>query len=223
MNEPVSASQLGELLGDRVPHVSTLSSAALTLTDSVRRLLDMAVRTDVDDEARRAAADAIDAVTAALALKQRQPLIALVRHDDGRLENLTQAGAGRLNPRAPKLTFEPHPVAERGAFEPVEVTAHCTLDASFSGPPERAHGGAVATLFDEVLGVAATAAGATGMTAGLEVRYRGGTPLGVPLRVVAHCVRRDGRKSFASGELMSGDVVVAEATAVFVGPRVNSG
>ena len=214
---PISAWQLGERLGGRVPNASTVSAAELDLVDATRDLLDAVVQTDADDATRESAAAQIRSVASTLRARTRDAVIVLVRHDDGRLENLTQAGSGRLNARALPLTFDPlPPPAPAGTLAPVEVVAHCTLDASHSGAPARAHGGVVATMFDEALGVAATAAGASGLTGSIEMRFRRATPLGVPLRVTARCTERAGRKSYASGALWHGDVLLAEATAVFV-------
>lgn len=216
-----SASLLGELLGDRLPPASSVSGAAVDLADAARDLLDAVVGTDVDDATRARLAAVVRGVAAELRRARREPLIVLVRRPDGRIDNLTQAGCGPLNPRAPELRFEPFPPPPDagGPFRPVEIVGHCTLDDSFGGGPGRAHGGAVATLFDEALGRANVAAGLSGMTVALEVRFRAGAPLGTPLVVSARCDRVDGRKRFCSGELRAGDTLVAEATAVYVTER----
>ena len=216
-----SAMRLGELLGDRVPPASSIGAHAVELADAARDLLDAVVATDVDDDTRARVAREIRGLAETLRTRRREPVIVLVRTEDGRLDNLTQAGNGLLNPRAPALRFEPFPpLPPPGApFRPVEVVGHCTLDASFGGGPSRAHGGAVATVLDEALGRAGAAAGATGLTVALEVRFRAGVPLGVPLRVTARCDRVDGRKRFASGEVRHGDAVLAEAVAVSVAER----
>lgn len=216
-----SASRLGELLGDRVPPASSVPAEAVKLAAAARDLLDAVVSTDVDDATRADVAAALRSAAAALRARRRDPVIVLVREPDGRVNNLTQAGCGPLNPRAPVLRFEPFPPPPvAGApFRPVEIVGHCTLDASFGGGPGRAHGGAVATLLDEALGRANDAAGLSGMTVALEVRFRAGTPIGVPLRVTARCDRVEGRKRFGSGELWAGDTLLAEATAVYVTER----
>ena len=216
-----SAARLGEMLGDRVPPASSIGVDAVELADAARDLLDAVVGTDVDDETRARCAREIRALSDRLRTLRRDPVIMLVRTEHGRLENLTQAGNGPLNPRAPVLRFGPFPAppASDEPFLPVEVVGWCTLDASFGGGPSRAHGGAVAALLDESLGRAATAAGVSGLTVALEVRFRAGAPLGVPLRVTARCDRVDGRKRFASGELWDADTLVADATAVYVSER----
>ena len=212
-----SAALLGELLGEQVPSVASIPPEAIALADAARDLMDAVVATDVDPDVRRRAAAAIAEIAATLRTRRRVPVIVLVREADGRLNNLTQAGNGPLNPRAPVLRFAPFPPRSPDApFHPVEVVGECTLDASFGGGPGRAHGGVIATLFDEALGRANTAAGLYGMTVALEVRFRAGAPLDAPLRVTARCDRVDGRKRFSSGELWDGDTLVAEATAVYV-------
>lgn len=216
-----SAALLGELLGARVPPAASISDAALDLAAAARDLLDAVVTTDVDDDTRARLAETLRVVATELRARRRDPLLVLVREPDGRLNNLTQAGNGPLNPRAPELRFAPFPSlpAPGAPFRPVEVEAHCTLDASFGGGPGRAHGGVVATLLDEALGRANAAAGLSGMTVAIEIRFRAGAPLGVPLRVTARCDGVDGRKRFSSGEVWHGATLVAEATAVYVAER----
>lgn len=213
-----SAARLGEVLGERVPPASSISSAAVDLAAAARELLDAVVATDVDDARREEVAATLRDVAAALRERRRDPLVVLVREPDGRVNNLTQAGSGPLNPRAPALRFAPFPPppAAGTPFRSVEIEGRCTLDASFGGGPGRAHGGAVATLFDEALGRANLAAGLTGLTVALEIRFRAGTPLGVALRLTARCDRVEGRKRFSTGELWCDDTLVAEASAVYV-------
>lgn len=216
-----SASLLGELLGDRVPPASSVSDAAVDLADAARDLLDAVVATDVDDATRVRLASVLRDVASELNVARREPVIVLVRNPDGRLDNLTQAGCGPLNPRAPALRFEsfPPPPDPDAPFRSVEVVGRCTLDVSFGGGPGRAHGGVVATIMDEALGRANVAAGVAGMTVAMEVRFRSGASLGAALRVTARCDRIEGRKRFSSGELWQAETLVAEATAVYVTER----
>jgi predicted thioesterase len=70
-----------------------------------------------------------------------------------------------------------------------------------------------------VLGVAVLVSGATGMTVALSVSLTAGTPFGVPVDFVARYTGSEGRKSFASGEVVVDGKVTVEATAIFVGER----
>jgi acyl-coenzyme A thioesterase PaaI-like protein len=81
-----------------------------------------------------------------------------------------------------------------------------------------AHGGAIATLFDSLLGY--TAAKLTGSpyqrTAFLHVNYRHIAPVEKELTVDAGIARIDGRKIFVEGRILDGETVLADAEALFV-------
>ena len=53
------------------------------------------------------------------------------------------------------------------------VVGEATLGLAYEGPPGFVHGGMSALLMDQLLGSAAAAAGLWGMTAHLELDYRG--------------------------------------------------
>ena len=134
---------------------------------------------------------------------------------------MVQAGSGRLNPQAPPVEWIERPTEPPPGSVPrsVEVRARCTFTAAHSGSPSRVHGGVVAAVLDETLGVAATAAGASGMTVALNVSLKGGTPFGRPVEVVARYTGSEGRKHYASGEMLADGVVTAEATLICVSER----
>jgi acyl-coenzyme A thioesterase PaaI-like protein len=211
------------MLGADMPAAEDIAPEAYELVERVRDLVEAVVMTDVDADARASAAARIAEVTETLraARRPKDKVVQLVRHDNGRFEHMTQAGSGRLNPQAPRLEYLdlPDPVPPGEVREPVEIHARVTLTAQHGGPPGRAHGGVVATILDQVLGVAASASGQAGFTAGLDIRFRKATPYDVPLDLAARFVRREGRKTFATAEIRVGDVVTAEATAVFVADR----
>lgn len=96
------------------------------------------------------------------------------------------------------------------------VRAQVTFGTSYVGAGQAAHGGAVALLFDEVLGLCSNAGRAVARTAYLHVDYRAVTPLNVPLTVSARVDRLEGRKRFVVGELREGEQVVAEAEGLFI-------
>lgn len=217
---PPSAYQLAQALGDALPDPDSLPQARFALVDPVRRLAAAAVSSDVSDAERASLAARIDAIATELEATRRDPVIFLGRHEDGRIANLTQAGSGMLNPQAPPLVFDTITMPPADATPaPVEVVGRCRLGDAHSGPPERAHGGVVATLLDETLGLAATVAGASGLTAGINVRFRAGTPLHRDLEVRARYSHTDGRKHVATGEVMVDGVVTAEAEAIFIAPE----
>jgi acyl-coenzyme A thioesterase PaaI-like protein len=217
---PVSASRLAEMLGDRLPTVESVPGEAFALTAAVRELVEAVVLSDVPPEDLAAATAQVQAVTEALRRRQRDHL-QLVRHADGRIESLRNAGAGRLNPQAPPLEWlhrptEPPPGT---APAPVEVEARCVFTAAHGGSPGRVYGGVIALVLDEVTGIAIRVAGASGMTVALRVSLKGGVPIGAPATVVARYTGGEGRKSFASGEMIVDGKVVAEAEVIYVRER----
>lgn len=186
-----------------------------------RELVDAVVLTDVDSEARRAAADAIAAITTALRAQQRPAPLFLVRHEDGRVESMLNAGSGRLNPHAPPIEWIERPAEPPPGSEPrlVTVRARCTFTAAHAGSPNRVYGGVLACALDEVLGIAVNASGVPGMTVSLTTSMKGGTPLDVPVDIVARCTGSEGRKSYATGEIVADGTITAEASAIYVGER----
>lgn len=219
-----SAALLARQLGDALPAAGSVSPAAEALVARTRELVEAVVLTDADDEVLAAAADALAAVSAALGGRQREAPLYLVRHEDGRLESLLQAGSGRLNPQAPPVEWVERPTEPPHGGEPVPATvrARCTFTAAHAGSPGRVHGGVVASLLDEVLGNALTASGVSGLTASLTVSFKGATPIGRPVEVVARYDRHEGRKSWATGEVLVDGVVTAEGTALYVAPRATA-
>ncbi|MEL7208472.1 MAG: PaaI family thioesterase [Actinomycetota bacterium] len=216
---PPSAWQLAQQAGDDLVDPDHLATEVHDLTAAVRRLVAAAVATDVDGPDRALAVAAIDEVTERLGSTRRDPLVWVGRHADGRVENLTQAGSGAANPHALPLRFEHATPRDPTAVPaPVEVVGHCTLDDAHGGPPERAHGGVVATMLDEAVGRATVLAGAPGLTAGLSVRFRAPTPLHRPLVVRARYERTEGRTHVATGEVLDGAVVTASAEGFFRAP-----
>jgi acyl-coenzyme A thioesterase PaaI-like protein len=91
-----------------------------------------------------------------------------------------------------------------------------TLGKAFEGAPGRAHGGVVAALLDEVMGLMNVIHGAMAFTAQLDVTYLAPTPVGAPIIARAWLARADNRKQFVEATLHDGDLMVARAEALFV-------
>jgi acyl-coenzyme A thioesterase PaaI-like protein len=219
---PVSAARIAEQLGDRLPAVDSLPVEAFDLVDATRSLMEGVVMTDVDPEARAAAARAIRSVVSDLAAVQRAEPLLLARRGGGRgVESLLQAGTGRLNPQAPPVEWTERPVEPEPGSAPVPATvrATCRFTAAHAGSPGRVHGGVIATVLDEALGHAVTCSGVSGMTVSLTVSLRGATPLDEPVEIVGRYTGHEGRKSFASGEVVVDGRVTAEASAIYVSER----
>jgi acyl-coenzyme A thioesterase PaaI-like protein len=104
----------------------------------------------------------------------------------------------------------------------VEAAFDC--DPRYQSYPDRLHGGVVALLLDAAMTHCLFGHGREGLTARLNIRFRGKVELGVVavvrarLRRIAHGVHQ------LEARLLQGDVVRAEAEARFVSrPRFEGG
>ncbi|MDT8419721.1 MAG: PaaI family thioesterase [Desulfuromonadales bacterium] len=79
------------------------------------------------------------------------------------------------------------------------------------GPPGHAHGGSMAAVLDEVLGLAAWAAGYPIVVGNLNVSFRNLLPLEHVVTVESEVVSAEGRKVMVHGRICSGTTVFAEA------------
>lgn len=97
------------------------------------------------------------------------------------------------------------------------LRARVTFGAFHHGANDAAHGGAVALLFDELLGLPANADVTTmARTAYLHVNYRAITPIDRELQANAWVTSVEGRKRFVRGELRDGDTLCADAEGLFI-------
>lgn len=93
-------------------------------------------------------------------------------------------------------------------------------DWTHEGPPGYLHGGLIAALFDEFLGLAQdNLPGSPGLTGTLMLRYYRPTPLSRPIILSVGSLQQDGRKRFLKGEMHSDGQLTASADATFVQPR----
>lgn len=80
------------------------------------------------------------------------------------------------------------------------------------GPPGHAHGGSIAAVLDEVLGLAAWAAGYAIVVGRLNIHFQKLLPLQTVVEVRSQVVSAEGRKVMVHGGIHGpGDIVYAEA------------
>jgi hypothetical protein len=97
------------------------------------------------------------------------------------------------------------------------IEGRVVLSRLYEGPPHGVHGGYVAGLFDDILGsTQALIEGPSGLTGTLSVRYRNLTPLDTPLVFLAWVHHASGRRIVSRATCASGELVTAEAEALFV-------
>jgi acyl-coenzyme A thioesterase PaaI-like protein len=183
---------------------------------AVRRVIEKLVGTSAPEESVRAAADALVAV--ADQFDSYPSAESWMRPWDGDFAESANAGdphaffdhsplIGKANPLAPPIELE---------VRDGKVHGRARYGAAYEGPPGCVHGGHIAAAFDEVLGMTQSLGGQPGMTGTLTVRYRKPTPLHTDLRFEAELERVDGRKTFTTGRLYAGELLTAEAEAVFI-------
>ena len=79
------------------------------------------------------------------------------------------------------------------------------------GPPGHAHGGSMAAVLDEVLGLAAWAAGHAIVVGNLNVNFRNPLPLEQIVTVESEVISVEGRKVMVHGQICSGETIFAKA------------
>jgi acyl-coenzyme A thioesterase PaaI-like protein len=181
------------------------------LAAAMREIVDLLVMSDAPEEELARAADGAAGFAESLRGHPQR------RRQWGFAESANAGDVGAFFDQSPLIGLS-NPLSPPMRLEAVEDRIHgsVTFGAAYEGPPGHVHGGFVAAAFDEVLGFAQSLTGNPGMTAGLTIRYRRPTPLRVQLRFDAGVDRVEGRKIFTSGRLLAGEVVTAEAEAVFV-------
>jgi acyl-coenzyme A thioesterase PaaI-like protein len=98
-----------------------------------------------------------------------------------------------------------------------EAVSRVALGPAFEGAPNRAHGGVVAAVFDDLMGFVLTIVESPAYTAELTVRYRRPTPVGEEIEFRARLVSRQGRRLHIEAEATDASgAIVAEAKGLFV-------
>lgn len=197
--------------GEESPSEETRAKHALA--DAIRGLCHALLRSEASPEAMRAMATDLAAHREVLAARQRarDASVSETPVAIGGMEDFRDRGpiAGRSNPIAAPLSLAPDPDAG-------VVVGEVTFGPAFEGAPGCVHGGFVAAVLDEALGMACIFSGGPGMTGELTTRYLRHTPLESPLRVEARLVSVDGRKLRTTGEVTCNGEVVAEGSGLFI-------
>ena len=177
------------------------------LAESVRRLIDATVMTDVDDAAALKARSLVDAAVEMLTSRRLPEASFGVRSaPDGRPAAWGNVLIGLRNPIAPPLMIDRHDGM---------VTASFHLGPAYEGPPGHVHGGVCALILDHVLAATAHEPGRPAVTGTLTLRYRRPTRLG-RLSATARLDRREGVKLFITGHIADQEGATVEAEGVFI-------
>jgi acyl-coenzyme A thioesterase PaaI-like protein len=190
---------------------SRLESVYGPLAESIRRLVDLSIRTEADPATVMQAKAKIDSAADELSVSALPGTFGVQLTPDGQTIAWGNAVVGLRNPVAPPLVLHHEPDGL--------VWSEFILGAAYEGPPEHVHGGVAALILDHVLGATAHKLGRPAYTGTLTLRYRRRTALGRPLRAEAHVERTEGVKTYSVGHIADEDGVTVEAEGVFIHPK----
>jgi len=185
-----------------------VSAAREALARSLRALLDGLGATGAPDAELAALTAQIDAASERFARTRRERPASAALAGMG---DFAERGpiCGRANPIAPPAELAPDRSAQT-------VRGSVTFGDAFEGAPGIVHGGFVAAVLDEALGMVAALPGTPAMTGELKVRFKRPTPTRTRLEIRAQVDEARGRRVLVSGELLAGGLVTAAATGLFV-------
>lgn len=90
---------------------------------------------------------------------------------------------------------------------------------AYEGPPGHVHGGYIAAVLDQFLGMAQMATRQSGMTGSLKVNYHRPTPLNTDLTLEAETTILSERKIRVVGRILLDGQVTAEGDGLFIRPK----
>jgi acyl-coenzyme A thioesterase PaaI-like protein len=191
--------------------LSALETLYRPLAESVRRLVDISIRTTADPATVAAAKLKIDSAIDELDASAQPGPFGVQRAPDGGTSAWGNAGVGLRNPVAPPLVIHREPDGL--------VWSEFVLGAPYEGPPGHVHGGVCSLILDHVLGATAHQPLRPAYTGTLILRYLRKTELGRPLRAEAHVERVDGAKTFSTGLIADDEGPTVEAEGIFIHPK----
>jgi len=131
--------------------------------------------------------------------------------------------AGDPDGQALRITYRQRPLgaeaaAHATASAPAELSARAWFGPRAEGPPGHAHGGSMAAVLDEAMGLAVWLAHRAAVAAHLETDFRRPIPLGTTVTVETTVGPAEGSgKARVTGRLVGDDgTVFAEGSALFV-------
>lgn len=192
-----------------IEEVTLLRRRYEPLTDSIRELIDAALRTDADDDVVHQVKVGVDAAVARLRGQQRVGMLGMTLTPEGESVPWGNLGNGLRNPLAPPLVVEHD--------SPTRAHIDVDLGAAYEGPPGHLHGGYCALVLDHILGEVASQGSIETMaaTATINLRYQRPTRLG-RLHVEAEIQKTEGRKIFIVGHIADADGTTVEAEGLFI-------
>jgi len=181
------------------------NSSLADLGSALRALQNAATGTSAPFEVAAEVAEAINKITEVL-----RPFNCQVESLGQDLETYVRARAAHtLQPRMLEL--------RRDSNESVEFSVRFAM--FHRNPFGQVHGGAIAMMFDTSIARLGLDGEKRFLTANLSVDYRAAAPINVDFIVKIRVTRSEGRKRFIEGELLNGDILVAQVHALFIEAR----
>lgn len=180
------------------------------IAQSLRRLIDVAIRSEAAESDARRAHALIEEAAGLLGARMNSEPYGIRTTSDGRPLPWGNVAMGIRNAIAPPLLIQ--------RDEDGRVATDLSLGAPYEGPPGQVHGGVCALILDHLLSATAHRPGAPAFTGTLTLRYVAPTPLG-RLRAEAWVDREDRGKTFATGHLLDvRGAVTVTAEGIFIRP-----
>jgi hypothetical protein len=201
------------------PPTSTGDEPRNLLATAMRRISSVAVGQPIGDEQimdaateLSALADRLESAAPAAKRRRQEPGPGGIPGAHPQDYFPTSPMVGFANPVAPPIEVW----AVEGEDGQREIRGRATFDYQYEGPPTCVHGGVIAEVFDEMLGISNLLVGQGAMTGTLTIRYRRPTPLLAPLELAARHTGKEGRKIFAWGGIYYRGELTAEAEGIFI-------
>ena len=190
--------------------VDAIYDRYVPLTEDVRELVDLAIRSEVGDDEVARAREHLRAAAEILRDRTRPGPAGVQYNATGRSWQWGNAVVGQRNAIAPPMVVERHADGT--------TSARLTLSPAYEGPPTLVHGGVSALLLDHLMGVTASAMKKLTMTGTLTLRYTRPLPLG-EVWLAGRVVSDTGRKVTVTAEIGGVDGAAVEAEGLFIVPR----
>jgi hypothetical protein len=205
---PFASEDVGEPFSDHW-------EAKRRVAQAIRDLTDVLITSTPPTEQLNEIADALEQQAATFAENPRlyglRAFVADGNHGGhGEINHELNAVGGWSNPLSPGMNMW---------IEGERAYGSVRCGYAYEGPPGHVHGGFVAAILDQFLGMAQLAGGLPGMTGSLEVRYLKPTPLNTDLALEASIEPAGGRKTRVKGTIKVGDTVTATGEGLFIRPK----
>jgi len=215
-------------MGDGAP--SELPDVEVAAADAVRRLGEGLLGRDVDPAISADVAERLEELVGLVeACPPRTKVEAFGRYSGHqRIEHFVSTGRWPEPPAdGAELTFDalsfvggrlnPFSAGARYWRDGDEAVATARFSTCYEGPPNRAHGGVIASAFDEVMSSVFRVRGlASAFTGTLTVRYVAPAPIDTDVEFRARLGATEGRKHHVDATAVGPDGVFAEATGTFI-------